>query len=830
MSYTLSDFVKLNELYGDKMETCFGPTLLTYPEDADGCRMLMASQNFKQCIAIKNPGLPRILTGHENIFGKLSGGYKKLEGEWSVVEKINKFNDGSVYTLVLYNKKKDEYDMIERHIAENLVEKFGFVYNTEKMDSLKPGDVIKDEVLYKSTSYDKNMNYRMGKPAKAMYTVDNDIIEDAIKVSRSFAESVVTYEIGSAEIKINDNDIMLLIHGDEETGRRTIPHIGEIMEDGIICAISKLNKNHLLYDMKEEHLTTIDDKATSLKVGPYSYVYDMDIYYNGDDPFPDNVFYRDLKEYYDQICEYRQRLFEVSSAIKDSGSNYTINVTKFKHDSQHFNDPEYKWKDKDTVFNNILIKFKTIKEAPIKEGYKITGRYGDKGVISKIADNDEYEQSHGIDKKSVEFGMFADSLAKMVGLDKLNPDNIEIVEDEHMPYTEDGVRIDIVLDLSGAVRRLNFGQVFEVDINFYSERIRQYVCTLPTYDEKIKIIFEYLGMLNQHECQTFIDKYRIKIDGTEKDDVYLLDDNFKKAFCDSVEKDGFYIIKSPDAPIRYDAIKAIHDRFKDICPKYQLYIDRFGIKGKKVILPAVVGEKQIIVLKQTSTKNFSSRSMARVSKSGLPAKSSDKKENRKYYADTPLNISEIGAIAPSVEMLDLARYNLFVRSSPAARRSLKKTFLTSGNPLQMKDLPLHETYDNVAVLNLMARFKVMGIRVNMVTDKTITEEALNEYKTFFTTFGFTFFDKPKMKKFYTCIISRYNEAVRNGAIRSSDLTWKNLMNSEEMQVAKPPKDIVDICKEAIRAHEENLGLIPNEDKLKESVLGQTDKEDNNEQL
>lgn len=824
MSYTYSDFVKLNELYGDKMETCFGPTLLTYPEDADGCRMLMASQNFKQCIAIKNPDVPRILTGHENIFGKLSGGYKKLEGEWEVVEKISKFDDDSVYTLVLYNAEKDQYDMIEKHVAENLVEKFGFVYNTEKMDSLKPGDKVKDEVLYKSTSYDKNMNYRMGKSAKVMYTVDNDIIEDAVKLSRSFAESVITYEIDSAKIKINDNDIMLLIHGDDATGRRTIPHIGEVIEDGIICAISKLNKNHLLYDMKEEHLTTIDDKATSLKVSPHSYIYDMDIYYNGDEPFPDNVFYRDLKRYYDQICNYRQRLFEVSSAIKKSGSKYTINVTKFKHDSQHFNDPEYKWKDKDSVFNNIFIEFKTIKEASLKEGYKVTGRYGDKGVISKITDNDEYEKSCGIDKNTPEFGALTDYLAKMVGVDKLNLDNIEIVEDEHMPYTENGTRIDIVLDLSGAVRRLNFGQVFEVDINFMSERIRQYICTLDNYDEKIKIIFEYLSMLNQHECQTFIDKYRIKIEGNERDDLYLLDDEFKKAFCDSVEKDGFYIIKSPDAPIRYDAIKKIYNRFKSICPKYQLYIDRFGIKKKKVILPAVVGEKQIIVLKQTSTKNFSSRSMARVSKSGLPAKSSDKKENRKYYADTPLNISEIGAIAPSVEMLDLARYNLFVRSSPAARRSLKKTFLSSGNPLQVKDLPLHETYDNVAVLNLTARFKVMGIRINMVTDKTITEDALNEYKTFFTTFGYTFFDKPGMKKFYTCVISRYNEAVRNGAIRSSELTWKNLMNSDEMQIAKPPKDIVEICKEAIRAHEKKLGLIPDEDAIKESVLESNEEE------
>ena len=821
MSYTLSDFAKLNELYGDKMETCYGPTLLTYPEDADGCRMLMAAQNFKQCIAIKNPDVARILTGHENIFGKLSGGYKRLKGTWKVVEKIPKFADGSIYTLVLYNELTDTYDMIERPIAENLVEKFGFVYNTETMDSLNVNDEITDEVIYKSTSYDKNMNYRMGKSALVQYTVDNNIIEDAVKISRSFAESVVTYEIDSAKIKINDNDIMLLIHGDDKTGRRTIPRIGEIVEDGILCATTKLNKNHLLFDMKEEHLTTIDDKATALKVSPRSYVYDMEIYYNGDEPFPDNVFYRDLKEYYDQICVYKQRIFDITTKIKSSKSKYTQNVDKFRHDSMHYNDPAYKWKDKDTVFNNIFVEFKTIKEATLKEGYKVTGRYGDKGVISKVTDNEEYERAHGIDKNSEEFGALTDAMAKLIGVDSDKLTNIEIVEDEHMPYTEDGRRIDIQLDLSGAVRRINFGQIYEVDINFMSERIRQHLCTMNDYDAEIKLIFEYLGMLNQAECQTFIDKYRVRIEGSEEKDMYLLDDDFKKAFCDSVKKDGFYIIKPPHARIRYDAIKAIYNRFKSICPKYRLKIDRFGIKGKDVILPAVVGEKQILILKQTSTKNFSSRSMARVSKSGLPAKSADKKENRKYYSDTPLNISEIGAIAPSVEMMDFARYNLFVRSSPIARRSLKKAIVAPGNPLQIKDLALHETYNNVAVLNLMARFKVMGIRINMVTNKTITEKVLNEYKTFFTTFGYTFFDKPKLMKFYTCIISKYNEAIRKGAIRSADITWKNILNDESMKIVDPPEYIVDLCKEAIRAKEIRLGLIPDEKELEESVVAVT---------
>ena len=53
-----------------------------------------------------------------------------------------------------------------------------------------------------------------------------------------------------------------------------------------------------------------------------SYIYDIDIYYNNSDPFPDNIFFRQLKGYYDEICVYADKMKEWASWIKDSGSNY----------------------------------------------------------------------------------------------------------------------------------------------------------------------------------------------------------------------------------------------------------------------------------------------------------------------------------------------------------------------------------------------------------------------------------------------------------------------------------------------------------------------------
>ena len=97
-----------------------------------------------------------MLSGSENTFGKLSSGYKFLSGEWKVLDKIKKYSDGEIYTLILYQESTNTVDIIEKQYAEDGPERFGYVYNTSAMDSHEVGDTIKDEVIYKSTSYDES--------------------------------------------------------------------------------------------------------------------------------------------------------------------------------------------------------------------------------------------------------------------------------------------------------------------------------------------------------------------------------------------------------------------------------------------------------------------------------------------------------------------------------------------------------------------------------------------------------------------------------------------------------------------------------------------------
>ena len=255
----------------------------------------------------------------------------------------------------------------------------------------------------------------------------------------------------------------------------------------------------------------------------------------------------------------------------------------------------------------------------------------DKGVIAKVASDS------GINEMVTNT---LDSILDMLGRpindeERANlASNIEIVPDSEMPYT-DKFPVDILLNASGAIRRLNPGQICEVDINFQSEAIRERVCQLETMEEKENLIFKYLSMLNEAECNFFYDMYRsfdtkLKVNGRT---VLLTDEAEKRRFIENVEKYGFYIRKEHDSGIRYETIKKIYEEFDFIKP-LPLYIDVFGTKKRRIIKDGIVADKYMLVLKHNNNKNFSARSTFRVNRANLPVKDTTKRDNKSHFKTT----------------------------------------------------------------------------------------------------------------------------------------------------------------------------------------------------
>lgn len=804
---------KMDEEFQGKTYQMAANTLLTWPTDIDASRLYMSTGETKQSLTLLNPDVPRLATGWENVLGRLNKGrsYIQLDGTWEVMDIIPKFkHGGEIYTIVIYNEETDTYDMLEKQVAENLPEKFGFLYNNERMDQLKVGDVITDEIISKSTAYDDNMNYRYGKNAKVCYSTSTNTLEDAIQIRQGWADSVKSVEIDTVgPFGMNINHIPLNLYGDDEH-YKVCPDFGEPIKDSVIFAFRPVNKNHILQDFKNSELRKVrptTDTDFYVSDSDISYIYDINIYYNNPEPFPDNVFFQQLKGYYDDICEYADRMYEWAKKIKKSGSKYTENIPYFKSKYQHFNDPEYQFcgKEKNHPFGNMVIEFKIKSIIGIVPGSKAAGRYGDKGVISTVASD---PGTQNLVKNTM------DSILDMLGRE-INDEEREklageivIVPDDQMMYT-DKFPVDIILNSSGAIRRLNPGQILEVDLNFAAEEIREKITTLETMEEKENMIFDFLRLINEAECDFFYEMYRgfdteYVIDGKH---VVLSDQKAKEAFIRDIEEHGFYIRKEHDSGIRYETICKIYEHFDFIKP-LPVYIDIFGTKKRRIIKDAVVGDKYMMILKHNNNKNFSARSTFRVNRANLPVKDTTKRDNRSQYSRSPVRIGEAYNMMSSISGALLAEYNIYMRSSTLGRKSLKRLLETDGNPLEIKRLKMKDNYINTNADIFNAKFKGIGLRLKFTKDGEQEPDMIEDVIMPLQIGKFIIYDSPLRKQMYNHIFALFLSRMEKITVMESyhgqkeDLVWDEVFGLDE--VAK--YELSDEVKDMIRLASKNEGV------------------------
>lgn len=818
------DYVKMDEKYDGKTYQMSANTLLTWPADIDASRLYMNTAETRQSLTLIDPDVPRLSTSWENPLGRLNKdrSYKRLDGTWEVKDIIKKFRNGEMYTIVFYNEETDTYDMIEKQITENLSEKFGFAFNTEKMDSLKVGDVITDEVIYKSTSYDKNMNYRYGKNAKVLYSTSTCTIEDAVRIRKGWADGVKSVEVDTVSASVNTNHIPLNLYGDDEH-YKVCPDFGEPIQNSTVFALRMINKEHILVDFQKQNMKKIYSTDTDYLVSEAdeSYIYDIDIYYNGDDPFPDNVFFKQLKGYYDDICAYADKMLEWTVRIKNSGSKYTDNIPFYKSKYQHFNDPEWKFcgKEKNKPFGYMIIDFKIKSIIGLVPGSKIAGRFGDKGVTAKVASDPETCEL---------VTNTMDSILDMLGREINDEEReklaseIEIVPDAEMPYTDKGP-VDILLNASGAIRRLNPGQIDEVDLTFQAEEIREKITTLETLEEKENMIFDFLSMIEEDHYSFFFNMYKgFDTYYNKKNHTICLEDREAKlAFVKDVEENGFYLVKEHDSNIRYETIKRIYEHFDFIKP-LPLYIDIFGTKRRRIAKDAIVGDKYIMILKHNNNKNFSARSTFRVNRANLPAKDTTKRNNRSQYSKSPVRIGEAYNLMSSISGALLAEYNIFMRSSTLGRKSLKHIMETDGNPLEIKRLKVKDNYINANADIFNARFKSIGLRLKFVQEGETESDMLEDVVMPLQIGKYTIYDSPLKKQMYNAIFAKFISLMEAYSVMESypgekkDIVWNKVFelpeikeyqlddDTKNMIILASKNEGIDIMKELKEMAEEDI--------------------------
>lgn len=773
------------------------------PSEENASRGTMDASQSKQLNTPIDPDIPRVSYGAENTYGRLSNGYKKLNGNWKVLDVIKKYADGNIYTVVMFNADENLYTMIENPFAEDGPERFGYLYNTKVMDDMKVDDEFVDPIVYRSTSYDENMNYRMGFNARVAYQTSVSTIEDGITISHKLHERIRVPEVTTFNAGINDNQIPLFIHKyADENGNETLhtlPKIGHKIDGVTVLATRTKNYNTLIYEFTDDAIKKINPNDTRYKAGKNSIVYDMDIYYNGKEELPDRLDYREIKHYYNEQTAYYEKINEWTNTIKQQGANRTSDamiLSKRAKDFIKVNEiPDWKWKDKEKTFANIVIKFKCYTTTSLHEGFKLVGRYGDKGVISEIRGEGHTEED--VELTDPEFNK---NVCAMLGID-YNPE-LKVNVSHSMMYDEEGREVDIYLNASGALRRENPGQLTEVDLTFISEAIRDKVKVMKEegqIKEAFDLIMDFITQLNKYEAHVYANFYKISISGKNMD-KYKGSKSTMTGVVDSIIENGFYIFKTYDTNLRYDAIYALYDRYPWIERK-TMYVDKFGLKKLKVVHPMVVGWKYMLILKQNTNKNFSARSVGRINKIGIPTKSADKKENRTNISDTPINRGETYNLFAALDSTTIMSSDIYTRCSPLASKDLKNILTEPIDPTNIKKWKIKQTYSNVNVLNLQARFKTIGIGYRLITDQTLKDENMEYTKTYFDIFDYKFYDYVYNIKYYKFLVKTFREAARVSTDEEKRHLWDKILNSREFKIVDPPEEIVKAVVDIVTLYE-----------------------------
>lgn len=682
-----AQLVEREKEYHGKLDF-IGMTALTMTNRISSSRSIMFTSHLKQFVTLKNPEFPRVFTNFENPLGHRSSSIQRAGDEttdkhgryanYEIMHRISKFEDkpDHLYLLFVYNKELNKWDVIEKKIAEELTEKFGYEFNNTRLDSFKKGDIIqKGETLWKSTSYDEDDNYCYGVNAKVVYLIDNRTIEDAVVVSDSFCKRMISTKVDKVKISINDNDILCNIYGegDEYKG---FPDIGQKVKDCVVAAKRRVINDQILFDMKSSNLkkgSPFNDKFFYAS----GKVIDVDIYSNKDiDEIEDNDYNQQFIYYLKNQNRYYTEIFEfIEEEIFAKGCNYSDDIGFWYTRAKNIIDPNYKGKDQENVFSNILLEVTVEQDVGLGGGYKLTGRYGNKGVISTMTDTE-------------------------------NNKGIKVKKDTEMPYyyTNSGekVYVDVIFNTLGVCNRLNPGQTYEVELNFIADNIAQRLRELKSHSEKWAILSKFLKHFNEFKAYDELCKYYNSLSKKEKDEFYY----------DIEYVHGIYINIPPfweDKPL-FDKVMEIYDEFPWIKP-YQCYIEKWG-REIPMMEKLVVGEEYILKLKQTSKKNFSARSTGYLSQKGLPDKTSKLKNNQQLYSTTPIRLGrdENTNINCAVPPEIVAKLHLFYRSSPIARRAVSKLY--TGNVLNFKKFKIKPGYINLNVKILLVYLKAMGYKID----------------------------------------------------------------------------------------------------------------------
>lgn len=293
----------------------------------------------------------------------------------------------------------------------------------------------------------------------------------------------------------------------------------------------------------------------------------------------------------------------------------------------------------------------------------------------------------------------------------------EIREDEDMPYTEDGRKVDVLLNLLGIINRTTSFAIYELAINAITYQTRRRMKSLKTYKQKENLLFDIIHEFNEEQYAMM------------KKDYDKLNDEEKKDVIDDAIENGIYIHQSPT-----HETKPIFYRIRDILEKNDwlqpetIYINKYGRKIK-TMSKHWLGTMYLLKLKQSDLRGFSARSTGAIDIKGLPTRSYKSRNHMEKWSDSAIRFGEFESLNFSIGIPteDIALFHSIYRTSIKGREDLVKLMF------KMYDVDKNgeskSKIDNSYTSRVAEIFKVIMKSLSLEIDFQNDDDVLSAYDT-----------------------------------------------------------------------------------------------------
>lgn len=308
--------------------------LTLFPGQVSSSRADMFSSEIGQAPPLKGADIRRFQTGMERRFGKYTD-MVRIPCNASIIKVIAKRTSSAMLvnnsipfekTVIYQDVDTGAYGCVTVPIYSLNHTTLGFDFvRTPIVDSLTPGfNIPKDTILAHSPSLDREGNYKFGINAKIAFMSINEVSQDGMVISESFAQRATFKGYGVRTLTFGGNTIPLNLYGDDQN-YKLFPDVGEVIEPtGLLFATREIEEGITAIQMTSTALKMAEETDRKVYAEPGARILKIEVFHtNSSRSRMDSAFTQQCENYLVGSQAYYSGLLQVYQQIKKEAGGRT---------------------------------------------------------------------------------------------------------------------------------------------------------------------------------------------------------------------------------------------------------------------------------------------------------------------------------------------------------------------------------------------------------------------------------------------------------------------------------------------------------------------------